>query len=197
MSTNAEIGERLIDWGVAKYGNKKNFAPALGWSNQATLNNYVGENASQPGPMIRKRLRELGADVDYILTGRSEFQELTDTGNKALFGTVPVNNSDSEIALLKKLYEEKVVQGDVFKKEITELRARIAELEAKLGVNKPKAPHGYKHVSEFDLEDEVEPSGIKIEPEKPIHVVPLRRAAATPIIHRKGSKDEHSDLDSP
>lgn len=71
MSTNAEIGNRLINWGVAKFGSKKKFTEALGWSSQATLNNYVGDKASQPGAIMRKKLRELGADVDFILTGRS------------------------------------------------------------------------------------------------------------------------------
>lgn len=75
MSTNKEIAERLLVWGVATFGNKRKFALALGWNNQATLNSYTGKNPSVPGNILKARLRELGADVDYILTGRSKESE--------------------------------------------------------------------------------------------------------------------------
>lgn len=197
----ADISARLKECLLAIYGTVNAASEALGMSAQSLSPYLNGRRA--PGNKVLPRLEKAGVDVAFVLTGRKANEEFNqfvrELAPKSIYDEEPSGETfkpDVEISVLKKLYEEKVVQGETYRNEIAELKLRIAELERLLREQKaPKTYHGAKHVSEFDLEDEIGPSGIKVEPEKPIHVVPMMQVAATPIMEINGDIDDRSEYD--
>ncbi|MFZ5948786.1 MAG: XRE family transcriptional regulator [Stygiobacter sp.] len=69
-----EIGERIKEFAKLKYGSSKKLAELLDMSPQ-TLQQYIN-GKSFPGGQILKKLAELNADVDYILTGINKRERL-------------------------------------------------------------------------------------------------------------------------
>lgn len=191
-----EAGKRLKEELLKIYASVGEASAALGMSPQS-LSQYLS-GKRMPGNKVLKRIKELGIDTVYVTTGRKDLIKFNNY--KESYTTFDLssntNDTDPEIVLLKKLYEEKVVQGEAYRREIAELKLKIVELERLIGQQKaPKTYHGAKHVSEFDLEDEVGPSRIKVEPEKPIHIVPMMQVAATPIMEINGETDDRSEYD--
>jgi len=77
----ANIIRRFEEFGESicgnKHGWKKQFAEKLGIIQQ-NLTSIL--NGSAPiGGILQQRLRDLGADVDYIMTGRHKTEEKDDT----------------------------------------------------------------------------------------------------------------------
>lgn len=68
MNKYTEIGSRLKDFAVKKYGSVAELERILG-VNRAYLSQYVtGRN--KPGAKLLNELRLLHADIDYIMTGK-------------------------------------------------------------------------------------------------------------------------------
>jgi predicted ArsR family transcriptional regulator len=67
----ANIIKRFIEFGQSKFGNrwgwKKKYADVLGMLPQQ-LENII--NREIVGPSIRERLRELGCDIEWLMTGK-------------------------------------------------------------------------------------------------------------------------------
>lgn len=61
------IGERLREWAVEKYGSVQGLADALHKPKQS-LQPYL-RNSSKPGPKLQSELRELGCDIEWLMTG--------------------------------------------------------------------------------------------------------------------------------
>lgn len=67
MNIKAEIGERLREFGEQQFKSSVNFAKALGVSPQH-LNAYLtGQRI--PGNKMQDRLRKLGCDIGWLMTG--------------------------------------------------------------------------------------------------------------------------------
>jgi transcriptional regulator with XRE-family HTH domain len=70
MDESLQIGRRLHDFGIEKYGTMTAFAAALEISPQ-NLHGYV-KGERRPGNKMKARLRQLGADVDWIMMGQAQ-----------------------------------------------------------------------------------------------------------------------------
>jgi transcriptional regulator with XRE-family HTH domain len=66
-NVNKKIGQRLKAWGIDHYGSLVDFARALGITPQ-TLNGYTSRRIL-PGNKMQTRLRQLGCDVESLMTG--------------------------------------------------------------------------------------------------------------------------------
>lgn len=64
------IGDRLREFGETKFGKRgmSKLAAALNIPPQS-LNNYL-KNSQKPGNIMQEKLRNIGADVEYIMTGK-------------------------------------------------------------------------------------------------------------------------------
>lgn len=69
MLKASEISKRLKKWGLEEFGSLASFARALGISQQS-LHDYTG-GRTRPGNTMQSRLRELGCDVEWLMTGSS------------------------------------------------------------------------------------------------------------------------------
>jgi transcriptional regulator with XRE-family HTH domain len=67
MTDTAKIGVRIREFGLSRFSNLKAFAEALGIP-QSTLSNYMS-GAIRPGNKMQARLRELGCDIEWLMTG--------------------------------------------------------------------------------------------------------------------------------
>jgi transcriptional regulator with XRE-family HTH domain len=67
MSENEKIGARLREFGEKRYGTMAAFSRALHIDPQA-LNQYL-TGFTKPGNVLQDRLRKIGADVEWIITG--------------------------------------------------------------------------------------------------------------------------------
>ena len=72
MSNNTEIGKRLRECAERKYGKRgmSAYAKEVGIS-PALFNDYL-QGRRNPGNKMQERLRELGEDVEYIMTGEKK-----------------------------------------------------------------------------------------------------------------------------
>jgi transcriptional regulator with XRE-family HTH domain len=75
MKKTPEITARLIEFGKSKFGGdfgwKAKFARALGMTLQG-LNPYL-QGSSIPGNKLQTRLRELGCDIEWLMTGKTSY----------------------------------------------------------------------------------------------------------------------------
>lgn len=65
-----EIATRLRSWGLSRYQSLKSFAVALQMS-QPSLSSYVNAKR-RPGVDIQSKLRALGCDIEWLMTGREQ-----------------------------------------------------------------------------------------------------------------------------
>ena len=68
MTKHTEIGNRLREFGSKNYSTMSDFAKALEMRPQ-TLNNYLS-GSSRPGGILQGRLRALGCDIEWLMTGK-------------------------------------------------------------------------------------------------------------------------------
>lgn len=73
---NIEISQRLREFGEQKFGKRgmAKFAEALGMTPGALSSSYLS-GRSVPGHKLQGKLRELGADVEFIMTGHKTIIE--------------------------------------------------------------------------------------------------------------------------
>jgi hypothetical protein len=69
MLKTGEISKRLKKWGLEEFGSLVSFAQALGISQQS-LHDYTS-GRTRPGNKMQPRLRRLGCDVEWLMTGSS------------------------------------------------------------------------------------------------------------------------------
>lgn len=69
MSKYIEIGNRLRDFGKKNFLSMSAFARAIEMRPQ-TLNNYLS-GEQRPGGILHQRLRALGCDIEWLMTGKS------------------------------------------------------------------------------------------------------------------------------
>lgn len=69
LSKNTEISARLRDFGGKKFVSMAEFARALKISPQGFTKYLNG--SQQPGNMVQQRLRALGCDIEWLMTGVS------------------------------------------------------------------------------------------------------------------------------
>jgi SOS-response transcriptional repressor LexA len=85
-----QVAQRLTKFGQTRFGDKhgwqKEFADALAMSPQA-LSNYLSGRVA-PGNAVQAKLRALGADVEYIMTGKTREQR----GEEALSIGIPMDH---------------------------------------------------------------------------------------------------------
>jgi hypothetical protein len=67
MLRSSEISRRLKKWGLEEFGTLVSFARALGISQQS-LHDYTG-GRTMPGNKMQARLRALGCDIEWLMTG--------------------------------------------------------------------------------------------------------------------------------
>jgi len=78
-----EVGERLYEEIVKRFGTKKRAAEALGVQAGSYFNPYLSGDA-QIGNMFKKRLMDAGFDLEFILSGTRSISETTVKGGGAL-----------------------------------------------------------------------------------------------------------------
>ncbi len=69
MLKASKTSKRLKKWGVEEFGSLVSFARALGISQQS-LHDYTS-GRTRPGNKMQSRLRKLGCDVEWMMTGSS------------------------------------------------------------------------------------------------------------------------------
>ena len=67
MTRPYDISRRLKKWGVEEFGALVSFARALGISQQS-LHDYTS-GRTMPGNKMQSRLRSLGCDIEWLMTG--------------------------------------------------------------------------------------------------------------------------------
>lgn len=67
-----KIGERLREWGLEKFGSVNAFAEALKIA-QSQLSNYLNGRRI-PGNKMQDRLRKLGCNITWLMTGETREQ---------------------------------------------------------------------------------------------------------------------------
>ena len=70
MDEKRLIFDRLRDFGEKNFSTMSAYAKALGMRPQ-TLNNYLS-GKSNIGGIIQDRLRKLGCDIEWLMTGKTE-----------------------------------------------------------------------------------------------------------------------------
>ena len=65
---SSEIGKRLREFGLSKFTSMAEFARALDLPPQS-LNSYLSGNF-MPGNKMQSKLRELGCDIEWLMTGK-------------------------------------------------------------------------------------------------------------------------------
>jgi transcriptional regulator with XRE-family HTH domain len=74
-------GSRLRDWCLSRFGKLKDAAAALSIS-QELLSQYI-HGKSLPGNKTQARLRQLGCDIEWLMTGISSQKEECKTEEEA------------------------------------------------------------------------------------------------------------------
>ena len=71
MSPKVEIGRRLREFGQGRYPSMSAFAEALGVS-PSQINNYLSGRRT-PGNKMQSRLRDLGCNIEWLMTGYTTY----------------------------------------------------------------------------------------------------------------------------
>lgn len=113
---NDSIGERLRVFAKKKYGTVRALCDALEIKEQ-TLQPYLS-NKSKPGHALQEKLRNLGADIEWLMTGREP---------SAQSQSLPDNIED-----IIKLQDETIelLQSEVrlLREQVDEYRSRVRNL---------------------------------------------------------------------
>ena len=172
----------------------------LNLSTDKELAEYIGVTKEDIGMWVyRDKISKNGIKV---LANHGFRYEPTNINQQKAAEKLTDNNKDNLREKIDADYKDKIVRLEgkleAYKEIIKEQSEKITLLESQITELKTvQPPAGIRSYKEYELEDEVGPSNIKYETEKSTYKMPMTKAAATPIIHRRGSSDEHSDLDSP
>jgi SOS-response transcriptional repressor LexA len=91
---NIQIGERLRQFGEQRYPTLVDFAEALGISSES-LHQYLA-GKSKPGNKLQTRLRSVGCDIEWLMTGSGEPPEIPMSGWAPFRGRVYANPDGKE-----------------------------------------------------------------------------------------------------
>ncbi|MBL8000308.1 MAG: helix-turn-helix domain-containing protein, partial [Candidatus Kapabacteria bacterium] len=111
------VGERLSYWGKINYPRAKDFATALEIPASA-LSAYYNNNR-KPGTMMQAKLRKLGCNIEWLMTGEGE---MNSTPPAATVLPAPIENqfaieATKFIDFMKETYEARLAD----KEEIIQL----------------------------------------------------------------------------
>lgn len=109
------IGKRLSDFAKKNYGTIKALAEAIDVRPQA-LNTYIHDK-SKPGNALQEKLRAVGCDIEWLMTGEKKEQSAN---------------------VVKKLSSEQDVYIRVLETEVKYLREKVATYEEYLNFAKKK-----------------------------------------------------------
>ena len=137
MNPNKEVADRLREFGKSKFKNFVEFAKALSLKPQS-LNSYlVGKTL--PGNKLQAKLRDLGCDTNWLLTGKvmgggpdGKSQPLNVTANISgvlEFALLKSGMSIAELATKLSIPQKKLIAYSNGKEAISlELLSRICEV---------------------------------------------------------------------
>lgn len=120
MDNNYTIGDRLKHFAKSKYGSLAALARAMGIQSQS-LTPYVN-NLTTPGTVTQNKLRDLGCDIEWLMTGKPSVlgQNDTLTSNATDF----VKLLEEKDTLIYRLTNE----VKMLREEVDEYRQKIAPL---------------------------------------------------------------------
>lgn len=169
MSKKKDILRRLNEWVLLTGKKKREVAEMLGMSPQQLSRLMSG--ADNLGPNMQTRLEGLGADIDWIMTGRKAHE---------------LHNNDEphkgEMIARYFIPKTKGIRGVVVETEKSDEGFTISVYGTATAIHAiPKQQHDIRHefhndISEMDMEFDAIPSPARI-----------NKAAATPV-HHKGKK---------
>ncbi len=129
-SAHSDVATRLREFATEKYKNISGLCRALG-KDTSYLNLYLS-GKSLPGWKLQQRLRELGCDIEWLMTGNSpaktEVQTYTSTDPDN-----PLVITSDDIGLLKAALLRMLKQMNVMEEQIEEKDAEIRGLKWQLG----------------------------------------------------------------
>jgi len=99
-----EIGQRLRQWSATQFPSLAAFARALGWIPQ-NLTPYLN-GTILPGNALQAKLRELGCDIEWLMTGKDK-EECDRAKTREL--------SPNDVALLQVLKEEGIESAEMLR----------------------------------------------------------------------------------
>ncbi len=118
MSKAAEIAQRLRQFGKNHFGSMSKLAEALDMTPQQ-LNDYLSGRIT-PGNKMQGRLREIGCDIEWLMTGEKKHGGLDTSpavGDPIIAFHAPSGMSEEKRKQIQKMINElsKLDQGDVNK----------------------------------------------------------------------------------
>ncbi len=111
------IGERLEYFAKVKFGSKTAMAKALGILPQSLTAYY--QNKTKPGLALQTKLRAIGCDVEWLITGKEPYQRSVES-NVTDF----VKLLEDKDTLIYRLTNE----VKLLREEVDEYRQKIAPL---------------------------------------------------------------------
>lgn len=159
MDSENQIGQRLRQWLDSTGKTQKEIAELIG-SSQVLISRLLS-GARRPGRDIQERLKEIGADIDWIMTGRKEVKEEGYKGE--LLAKYFIPNVKGLVKL--KVETEKTNEG---------FEIRVYEL--------------YPHAK--DIIHDTEPDAVHVELTYDLDAQPqpIRSIAATPLLYKGQGK---------
>lgn len=111
------IGDRLEQFAKIKFGSKVELAKALGMTPQALTAYY--QNRTKPGLVIQNKLREVGCDIEWLITGKESSQSGIISNSTDLVKII-----DEQETLIYRLTNE----VKMLREEVGEYRSKRASL---------------------------------------------------------------------
>jgi transcriptional regulator with XRE-family HTH domain len=115
------IGDRLRHFAKTKFGSTSELARQMGLQPQA-LTAYLS-NRTTPGNVTQSKLRELGCDIEWLMTGKQYELNESDTST-ASNATAFVKLVEEQEAIIYRLTNE----VKMLREEVDEYRAKRATL---------------------------------------------------------------------
>lgn len=136
MDNKVEIGQRLEIWILKNFKTKTDFCKKAGISMQ-TLNNYKN-GRSGIGGKFSSTLRNLGCDVEYLMTGR----ESANSPPAIQLSITESSTSTDNLLLIDTLHKMLALTTEMkaTKDEMVAMRDQITELKQELEDVKQKQP---------------------------------------------------------
>lgn len=128
------IGERLDKFAIEKYGDnygyKSKFAKDLGIAKN-TLSRYIN-NFLTPGNSLQNKLRAMGCDVDWVMTGeRAEVKDNIDTQGQ-IDKDLYIQRLEQDLQDLRKDYDVIFNENLMYKREIAEMNKTVTKIQSEI-----------------------------------------------------------------
>lgn len=154
------IGERIKEFARTKFGSITALAKALHMKPQS-LNSYIS-NKIRPGVDVQNKLRVLGADVEYLMTGKSKSLE-------SYVSESDDANEQTSIKVQRDERDEKDMLIYYLSKEVKVLREQVDYYRSR------SVASTTNEAEEIEDMDTISST-----------IAPVGKAAATPLYSKKG-----------